>query len=251
MASFTKNNKILCLFDVDGTLTPARKTASPEMHKMLSDLRDRIVVGIVGGSDLPKQKEQVGDNVINEVDYSFSENGLVAYKQGELIGKESIATFLGEDKIQEIVNFVLIYIAGLDIPVKRGTFIEFRNGMLNISPIGRNCSQSERDEYEKFDIANGIRTTMVSVMQERFKDMNLTFSIGGQISFDLFPNGWDKTYALNFIGDDEYDEIHFFGDKTYKGGNDYEIFSHPRVIGHTTTSPEDTLAQCRQLFGIP
>jgi hypothetical protein len=30
----------------------------------------------------------MGENVINEVDYSFSENGLVAYKNGELIGKE-------------------------------------------------------------------------------------------------------------------------------------------------------------------
>ena len=25
----------------------------------------------------------------------------------------------------------------VDIPIKRGTFIEFRSGMLNISPIGR------------------------------------------------------------------------------------------------------------------
>lgn len=58
------------------------------MHTMLKKLRERIVVGIVGGSDLPKQKEQMGENVVNEVDYSFSENGLVAYKQGELIGKE-------------------------------------------------------------------------------------------------------------------------------------------------------------------
>jgi phosphomannomutase len=58
------------------------------MHAMLSNLRERIIVGIVGGSDLPKQKEQMGENVVNEVDYSFSENGLVAYKQGELIGKE-------------------------------------------------------------------------------------------------------------------------------------------------------------------
>jgi hypothetical protein len=33
------------------------------------------------------------------------------------------------------------YISDLDIPVMRGTFIEFRNGMLNVSPIGRNCSQ--------------------------------------------------------------------------------------------------------------
>ena len=33
----------------------------------------------------------------------------------------------------------------------RGTFIEFRSGMLNVSPIGRNCSQEERDDFEKYD----------------------------------------------------------------------------------------------------
>jgi hypothetical protein len=32
---------------------------------------------------------------------------------------QSISTYLGEDKIKEIVNFVLVYIAGLDIPIKR------------------------------------------------------------------------------------------------------------------------------------
>ena len=36
------------------------------------------------------------------------------------------------------------------------------------------------------------------------------------------------------------EEIHFVGDKTYKGGNDHEIFEDPRTVGHTTTSPEDT-----------
>ncbi len=38
-----------------------------------------------------------------------------------------------------------------------GTFIEFRNGMLNVSPIGRNCSQEERDEFERFDETAGVR----------------------------------------------------------------------------------------------
>ena len=33
------------------------------------------------------------------------------------------------------------YLSTLDIPVKRGTFVEFRNGMINVCPIGRNCSQ--------------------------------------------------------------------------------------------------------------
>jgi len=39
----------------------------------------------------------------------------------------------------------------LEICIHRGTFIEFRNGMLNVSPIGRNCSQEERDEFERYD----------------------------------------------------------------------------------------------------
>ena len=65
--------------------------------------------------------------------------------------------FLGEASLMRFINFVLHYIADLDIPIKRGTFIEFRNGMLNVSPIGRNCSQEERDEFERFDLKTGIR----------------------------------------------------------------------------------------------
>ena len=85
-------------------------------------------------------------------------------------------------------------------------------------------------------------------MKEKFASLNLTYSIGGQISFDVFPKGWDKTYCLNYIKEGEYDEIHFFGDKTMEGGNDYEIYNHPRVKGHFTTGPEFTMKTCRELF---
>ena len=37
------------------------------------------------GSDLGKQREQIGADVTDVYDYSFSENGLVGYKGGELI----------------------------------------------------------------------------------------------------------------------------------------------------------------------
>ena len=123
--------------------------------------------------------------------------------------------------------------------------MEFRNGMLNVSPIGRNCSQTERDNFEKYDKEARIREKMVKVLQTQFDEYNLTYSIGGQISFDVFPSGWDKTFCLQFVEND-FDEIHFFGDKTQKGGNDHEIFSSPRTIGHTVTSPEDTREQVRQ-----
>jgi phosphomannomutase len=80
--------RILVLFDVDGTLTAPRAEATEEMKEFLVKLRQKVNVGIVGGSDLIKQQEQMGKDVVNEVDYSFSENGLVAYHNGVLIGKE-------------------------------------------------------------------------------------------------------------------------------------------------------------------
>mmetsp|Transcript_18730 Transcript_18730/g.23835 ORF Transcript_18730/g.23835 Transcript_18730/m.23835 type:complete len:251 (+) Transcript_18730:186-938(+) len=245
----TKNKKILALFDVDGTLTVARKKIAPAMAQFMKDLRDRIVVGVVGGSDLVKQKEQIGDDVTEQYDYSFSENGLCAYKDGKLIHEKSLVEHIGEDKMKEFLNFVLKYLADVDCPVKRGTFVEWRTGMLNISPIGRACSREERNAFEKFDLEAGVRKKMVKVLEEKFGDSyGLKFSIGGQISFDVFPKGWDKTYCLQFVENEGYDEIHFFGDKTHAGGNDHEIFEDPRTIGHTVEKWEDTMAICKELF---
>jgi phosphomannomutase len=53
-------------------------------------------------------------------------------------------------------------------------------------------------------------------LREKFADYGLTYSIGGQISFDVFPTGWDKTYALKHVEDEGFEKIHFFGDKTYQ-----------------------------------
>ncbi|KAH6812114.1 phosphomannomutase [Perilla frutescens var. frutescens] len=237
---------LIALFDVDGTLTAPRKGVTTKMLEFMRELRKVVTVGVVGGSDFVKISEQLGKTVVDDYDYVFAENGLVAYKEGKLIGTQSLKSLLGEEKLKELINFTLHYIADLDIPIKSGTFIEFRNGMINVSPIGRNCSQEERDEFEKYDKIHNIRPKMVSVLREKFAHFNLTFSIGGQISFDVFPQGWDKTYCLRYL--DEFQEIHFFGDKTYKGGNDYEIYESERTKGHTVTSPEDTVDQCTKLF---
>lgn len=247
-----KNKRIIALFDVDGTLTEPRKVVSPETVEYLKLLREKIVVGVVGGSDLTKQKEQLGDSP-NMFDYCFSENGLLAYKDGEKIGETSIVSHFGEDKLKRLINWTLRYFADLDIPIKRGTFVEFRQGMLNVSPIGRNCSREERNDFEKFDLANNIRKTMVEKMKVEFADLDLTFSIGGQISFDVFPRGWDKTYCLKYLPEGDFDEVHFFGDKTFEGGNDFEIFTHERTIGHSIAdaNPLTTLRELEKLFGVP
>jgi phosphomannomutase len=247
MVTDARSKDVIALFDVDGTLTLPRLVVIPEMVEFLKTLRSKVYIGLVGGSDLSKQREQLGENVLEMFDYTFSENGLVAFKGKELIAEASFQEFLGEARLQKLLNFILRYISDLEIPVKRGTFIEFRKGMLNVSPIGRNCTQEERCVFEEFDKEANVRKTMVEKLRTEFADYGLTYSIGGQISFDVFPAGWDKTYCLKYI-DKEFGIIHFFGDKTYKGGNDYEIYESARTIGHSVRNPEDTREICKNLF---
>jgi len=57
--------------------------------------------------------------------------------------------------------------------------MEYRNGMMNISPIGRNCSRDERNEFEEFDKKAGVRTAFVEALGKELADLNLQFSIGG------------------------------------------------------------------------
>lgn len=220
------------------------------MIQLLRDIRKKVVIGFVGGSDLVKISEQlaVGSDVVQDFDYAFAENGLTAYKLGLQLPSQSFIKYIGEERYKALVNFILHYIADLDIPIKRGTFVEFRNGMINVSPIGRNASIAERHEFEAYDKVHGLRAAFVKVLREKFADYNLTYSIGGQISFDVFPTGWDKTYCLRHVEDEGFEEIHFFGDKTYQGGNDYEIFMDSRTIGHSVTSPADTARILEEMF---
>ncbi|KAG8945105.1 Phosphomannomutase [Tulasnella sp. 424] len=243
--------KKLCLFDVDGTLTPARQQASKEMLDVLAQVRKKLAIGFVGGSDLSKIAEQLevgGRKVVDEFDYGFAENGLTAYKMGKELPSQSFIKFIGETEYKKLVNFILHYLADIDIPIKRGTFVEFRNGMINVSPIGRNATIQERNEFEAYDKIHQIRSKFVQKLKENFPEYDLTYSIGGQISFDVFPRGWDKTYALKHVEDEGFEEIHFFGDKTYLGGNDYEIYTDSRTIGHSVKSPADTIRILRELF---
>ncbi|KAI9718798.1 MAG: Phosphomannomutase [Chrysothrix sp. TS-e1954] len=250
----------ICLFDVDGTLSPARRSITEAHLAILTRLRTHVAIGFVGGSNLVKQQEQLGTAsvaVTSLFDFCFSENGLTAYRMGVPLASSSFIQWLGEDKYKLLVRWILHYIADLDLPVKRGTFIEFRNGMINVSPVGRNASQEERDQYEKYDLQHKIRATMIEHMTKEFPDAGLTYSIGGQISFDVFPTGWDKTYCLQHLeaekerkdGDAmDFKTIHFFGDKTYKGGNDYEIYEDPRTVGHAVKNPNDTFRIIKELF---
>jgi phosphomannomutase len=235
----------LLLFDVDNTLTVSRGTITPEMKERLIECSQYYDLATVSGSDFPKLVEQIGDTV-NHLSWVFTENGLVSYKKE--LGDEvplrfhamNFVSHIGEEEYKRLVNTSLRLLSELDCPVKRGTFLELRTGLLNICPIGRSCSQQERDQFEQFDQIHKVRSSLVESLQQSFP--SCSFSIGGQISIDVFPKGWNKTYCLQFI-ESQYDTIHFFGDKILPGGNDYEIGTDFRVKANPVMNWMDTYKQ--------
>jgi phosphomannomutase len=213
----------------------------------------------VSGGPLAKQQRQLSTPsvpVTSLFDFCFAENGVTAFRLGVPLAGNTFVRHVGEDKYNSFISWALKYIANLDIPSKRGNFVELRNGNVNVSPIGQGASQSEMNEFQRYDKVHEVRKTMIEALQRQFGDIGLKFAIGGQTCFDAFPSGWDKTYCLKHIEAEKersglvFDTIHFFGDKTYEGGNDFELYEDERTVGHLVTGPEDTIRQIRELFDL-
>ena len=75
----------------------------------------------------------------------------------------------------------------------------------------------------------------------------MTVALGGSTSFDIYPNGWNKTYGLKHYKDED---IFFVGDRCQPGGNDWHI--HETLKSNNaaweTTGPEHTIQIIKELI---
>ena len=92
--------------------------------------------------------------------------------------------------------------------------------MINFSTVGRDANNPQRLAYYEWDKIHMERENIKNDINKRFPDLQA--SIGGHISIDIYPRGADKSQASNDLRQ-QYETIHFFGDKTEYGGNDYPI----------------------------
>lgn len=67
--------------------------------------------------------------------------------------------------------------------------------MVNISTVGRRASTELRKQYYEWDKENKERESIVSKLSYMYRD--LEFSIGGDISIDIYPKGKDKSQVLH------------------------------------------------------
>jgi len=246
---------MLLLFDIDGTLTEPMQPVDPATVFFFQRLKAEhpdVRLGVLGGSDRSKALRQCGEFLLDEVfDICFHENGASCFSGGRLVHQKVLTDFVSQETLNSLLCFLMREFSELsdeEVPVRSGTFFERRACMLNVSPVGRACTQAEREAFFALDTARGVRARLVRKIKEAFPDLPLETAVGGQISIDVFPKGMDKSYALQFVKDTD---IYFFGDRCEPGGNDYEVYTDSRVTGVSVTGPKDTLAKVEEVLSRP
>ena len=201
------------IFDVDGTLTPSRGKMDEEFSKFFFDFCTLNHVYLVTGSDKPKTVEQIGNVIYGMAKRVYNCSGSEVWE-----GNNNVQTSNWkltrreyhwlEDKLEESA-FVL----------RTGNHIEVRSGMVNFSVVGRNATMGERKLYVEYDEHFNERKNIADLFNLEFP--NLLATVGGETGIDIAPQGNDKSQILKDF--DDNDELHFFGDAMFKGGNDYPL----------------------------
>jgi phosphomannomutase len=256
--------KSVFLFDLDGTLCESRKPVTNELISLLKIVNKKHEIGILTGSDLDFLQEQcqymfkalgyenkvyaMACNGTKSFSVSIDKNSNIKY---ELIKEENLRERIGEEKFK-IVMRELIYeqtesMIDYDFPLT-GNFVTYRGSIINWCPVGRCANDEDREIFKKEDKEKNIRRHHIKNIKKAFKDNNVTgliVNVAGDTSFDIYPTGWDKTYAMQFFKD--YD-VYFWGDRMSEGGNDYSMHMSNDVNSFPVEDPNDTLESVKTLL---
>lgn len=201
---------ITFLFDVDGTLTDARKPINVEFEYFMKDF---IMRGnkcmIVTGSDRPKTIEQIGLSLTLRFERVYHCSGNHVFEDTKEIKKNEWT--LSKEQYQ----FLEQYLHKINYNEMTGNHIEQRIGTANFSIVGRNADWDQRARYADWDKINKGRETVALYYNQEFKDS--IAQVAGETSIDIFPVGCDKSQAVN----EQEGTTIFFGDNCFPGGNDF------------------------------
>jgi phosphomannomutase len=232
----------LLLFDVDGTLAKSTKQIAEDLLDLLLKLKSKgYHLAVVGGGNYDKIREQLGDRLLSELSYLFTENGIVSYRDGQKFHERSLDDVIDRDESNQILQKILRYMSTIELPLRTGSFVIKRRGMWYLTPIGSNCTDDERQLFSQYDEETGIREKAIRELSGILEGHRLDLKLGGQIGIGCHPQGWDKSYVIQFLEGANYRRIRFYGDSCSPDGNDFPLFSHPDIQGYWVTDPNHTM----------
>ena len=201
------------IFDVDGTLTPSRQPIDNNFAEFFLSFCKSNDVYLVTGSDRAKTIEQIGEEIYSRCKRVYQCNGNDVWE-----GSVNIQT--NEWTLPDLARTFLISCEyESNFSIRTGNHIEERPGMVNFSVVGRNASLYERKQYVDYDTKENERNIIANAFNTMFSD--LSAKVGGDTGIDISPKDSDKSQVVKDFS--KQDNLWFFGDAIYEGGNDYPL----------------------------
>ena len=237
------------LFDVDGTLTPAKEKIDSEFQRKFESWMADKEVYIVSGGSFDRIVGQLGVDIVDKVNGVFACMGNMFVQKIEIINSTGYSEWetVYENKFKapsDLYAELLRIVKESEFPIKTGKHYEERVGMLNFSIVGRNATAAQRKQYEDFDPEHREREKIVELLKEKYS--KLDFVIGGAVSIDIFNIGNDKSQVVDryFKEAIEHNQILFVGDRITFPGNDYALATaleqHENGSAYEVESWQDT-----------
>ena len=244
------------LFDVDGTLTPAKSKIDPQFANTFIQWMENREVYIVSGGSFDRIIDQLGTDIVNKTAGVFACMGNIFYEKFESADPGCFSewniiyenSFVAPGGFYKKLNKI---VEKSPYQTKTGRHYEERAGMVNFSIVGRNADKQQRAEYAEYDAERSERIEIVEKLKEKYPKID--FVIGGAVSIDIFNKGNDKSQVVEryFKESLEGNRIHFVGDRIAAPGNDHALATRLRAHSNGAAYEVESWQDTAKLLKTP
>ena len=210
----------LIAMDLDGTLTQHKQPMSAQCRAMLTRLRERYQLLMVGAGQVQRifrQMEQFPVDIIGNYGLQYAKYNA---QTGQLDMQWDLSFPCDRERTEQIVT---------DFRRRYG-FAEFAGDNVEFHPSG--CitfpilgTKARIEDKLTFDPDRSKRRKIYREVAEAFDDYCVF--VGGSSSFDMAPKPYNKFYALDLYCRENglsHDQVLFVGDDYGIGGNDESVY---------------------------
>lgn len=214
----------LKVFDVDGVLTDSKERMDDKFAMFFETFAMSNPTILVTGSPISQLKKQIPESILKCCMLYF---GLLGNEYAGYFNPpySNVLQYVHDTihdkfKLDKDLEEELLSLSPDAVVVNRGPTVYYAI-----------CGASEEKRRAYVDSCDTVkdRIALIKSLEDRYPD--LTFSVGGKVGIDIYPAGSGKEQiidtAVKYFGK----KIIFFGDKTMKYGNDYELYREVKKVG--------------------